>query len=392
MSSDNNTVNNDDNIKYIRILTYNAFIRPPFVSTLDRDYRDERIKLIGENVFNDYDIIAFQEMFSYLSDRVEHVIEVAKEYGLCYYWKGRKNTLFDLKSDGGLLILSRYPIVEHDIHQLIRGIHGDYFSNKSVMYAKIEVLPNKYIHFFTTHVQASYSDYPHVDQSKSVRIRLTQLTEVRNFILEKTVNTDISEPIMLLGDLNVNSRVYEKESNISSKEYKIMIDVLKGKRSFHHPSVGCFEFGCGWTLDKCRIKRIKCYPDENDDHNDFFEVHDIVKYFMKCHPNTLCNIFSKSYYKNNDIPNVKKSLDYVFFFRKIQKSNESSSDQQLAPESNMIPKSMSQLIINKKHLLKKKSTRSLSALNDKYIPKERHIKDKSSDNSISLNSNDDNIL
>jgi len=56
-------------------------------------------------------------MFSILSSRIENIIELAKKYGLLYHWRTPKNPLWKLTSDGGLLLLSRYPIVDFDIHQ-----------------------------------------------------------------------------------------------------------------------------------------------------------------------------------------------------------------------------------------------------------------------------------
>jgi len=338
MNSDSSMNSDDATSKGIKILTFNTFIRPPFISTENKDYRDERIDLFDEMIFKYYDIIAFQEMFSFLSDRVERVIKLAKEHGILYHWRSPKNSLWKFASDGGLLILSKYPIVEHDIQKLIRGIHGDFFSDKSVIYAKIEILPQRYIHLFTSHVQASYSDYPHIDKSKSVRIRLTQLTEIRDFIHHKTTNSNISEPIILMGDLNVNSRLYEKNSTFSSKEYKIMMDIFSGKRSFYYPSVDLCGFCCGWCDQYFKVKRIKCYPDENDELNDTFKVYDLVKYFLDCHPNTSCKIFSKDYYKDNNITKVKKSLDYVFLFDKIDKNYKKAknSTTQIKPEIEMI--------------------------------------------------------
>ena len=171
-----------------------------------------------------------------------------------------------------------------------------------------------------------------------MRIRLTQLTEIRDFIHLKTAKSSISEPIILVGDLNVNSRLYEKDSTFSSKEYKIMMDIFSGKRSFYYPSVDLCGFCCGWCDQYFKVKRIKCYPDENDELNDTFNVYDLVKYFLECHPNTSCKIFSKDYYKENNITKVKKSLDYVFLFDKIDKNYKKikNSTNQLKPEIKMI--------------------------------------------------------
>ncbi|ORX52109.1 hypothetical protein BCR36DRAFT_33806 [Piromyces finnis] len=373
--------------KAIKILTYNSFIRPPFISTLSRDYRDERLALFGERIFKKYDIITFQEMFSFLSNRIEHIIEVAKEYGLLYHCRTPKNPIWKFASDGGLLLLSRYPIVDFDIHKLIRGIHGDYFSDKSVLYAKIEVLPQRYLHLFSAHLQASYSNYPHVNISKSVRIRFTQLTEIRNFIQCKTAKVKKSEPIFLLGDLNVNSRLYEKNTTVSSKEYKIMMDIFRGKRSFYHPSVDLCGLCCGWCSDGFRIKKIKCYPSEDDELNNTFEVYDIGRYFLKYHPNTSCKIFPKKFYKENDIMEVKKSLDYVFLFNKIEPSN--LQTQQLYPELKMLTSTLERPILFDDTIEKtpdnltdsKKDTNKIDISNIKE--KDRHRKINSSFDAIS---------
>jgi len=229
-------------------------------------------------------------------------------------------------------------------------------------------------------VQASYSDYPHVDKSKSVRIRFTQLTEIRNFIQDKTENVKKSEPIFLLGDLNVNSRLYEKNSTVSSKEYKIMMDILCGKRSFYHPSTDLCNFCFGWCSDRCLVKRIKCYPDEDDELNNTFEVYDMGRYFFKCHPNTSCKIFSKKYYKENDITQIKKSLDYVLLFNKIENLYQNTNINQLNPEMIMSNSSL-------------ESSNTLnSSKNDFYTINDNSnvdIKDNNSDDDDNGNDGDD---
>jgi len=89
------------------------------------------------------------------------------------------------KIDGGVVILSRYPIVESDVYKFNRGVFGDRYANhrrgkrlavrcpahvgletaaalrhrlvaKSIVYAKVLVAPLRHVHVFATHLQASY--------------------------------------------------------------------------------------------------------------------------------------------------------------------------------------------------------------------------------------------
>jgi len=60
-----------------------------------------------------------------------------------------------------------------------------------------------------------------------------------------------------------------------------MMDIFSGKRSFYYPSVDLCGLCCGWCDQFFKVKRIKCYPDENDELNETFEVYDLVKYFLE---------------------------------------------------------------------------------------------------------------
>jgi hypothetical protein len=48
---------------HIRLLTYNIFLRPPFIRNNADDYKNERFEEFLNHLDN-YDVIALQEMFS----------------------------------------------------------------------------------------------------------------------------------------------------------------------------------------------------------------------------------------------------------------------------------------------------------------------------------------
>jgi hypothetical protein len=65
--------------------------------------------------------------------------------------------------DGGLLIISRFPIVESRFHPYKTiAVMSDMLAWKGGLYVKIDMskIGGDYLHLFTTHTQASYYDSP----------------------------------------------------------------------------------------------------------------------------------------------------------------------------------------------------------------------------------------
>lgn len=59
-------------------------------------------------------------------------------------------------TDGGLVILSRFPILEADFGPYPYGVLSDSLSYKGALYAKILIGSERVLHIFNTHTQASY--------------------------------------------------------------------------------------------------------------------------------------------------------------------------------------------------------------------------------------------
>ena len=57
--------------------------------------------------------------------------------------------------DGGLLTLSRYPIVQEEFCSFKYGVLSDNLSQKGILYTKIQI-NDTFLHLFNTHLQASY--------------------------------------------------------------------------------------------------------------------------------------------------------------------------------------------------------------------------------------------
>jgi sphingomyelin phosphodiesterase len=196
-----------DNI--IRILTYNFFCRPPPIKTNESDYKDARIADFIEKIDN-FDIICFQELFTTLNDRKHKMIREGSKRGLKYYTAPKVPSFFSkYLVDSGLLIISRYPIVDNDFYEYYINISGDSPTEKGVLYAKIEIKKDVYLFLFNTHLQSTYYEDTPENMDSTIQVRTKQTEELINFIYNKLLIIPKNEikngKIILLGDFNIDA-------------------------------------------------------------------------------------------------------------------------------------------------------------------------------------------
>ncbi|KAJ1967863.1 hypothetical protein IWQ62_001587 [Dispira parvispora] len=217
----------------VRILTLNLFMRPPGIKTNASDYKDARLDYVIKHVLPQYDVISFQELFSFMNSRVDHLLRAARAAGFGHFFRSKPKSVLDFSIDGGLLTISRFPIMETDSVTYPRGKYSDWMAAKGALYTKIELSNRSHLHLFTTHTQASYEQVVLVD-CPTAMIRRTQFQILHDFVVRKTRDTPVDEPIIIQGDLNVNARVDGKISSNakdsrSSEEYDIMMGILRGE-------------------------------------------------------------------------------------------------------------------------------------------------------------------
>ena len=215
--------NNKSNLtdERIRLLTYNFFCRPPPINTNKDDYKDSRLKDFIDQLKN-FDIICFQELFTTLNDRKHRMIREGATQGLKYYLAPKVPSFFSkYLVDSGLLILSRYPIIEHDFYEYFLNVSGDATTNKGVLFTKIEIKKNKFLFLFNTHLQASYFDDTQANIDFTIKVRAKQTEELINFIyniLLKIPQKDVENgKIILAGDFNIDAH----DNKFARERYKI---------------------------------------------------------------------------------------------------------------------------------------------------------------------------
>eukprot|EP01017_Pseudomicrothorax_dubius_P042759 TRINITY_DN7022_c0_g1_i12.p1 TRINITY_DN7022_c0_g1~~TRINITY_DN7022_c0_g1_i12.p1 ORF type:complete len:373 (-),score=59.71 TRINITY_DN7022_c0_g1_i12:504-1622(-) len=195
-----------------------------------------------------YQIICLQEMFGFLSYRKSKLINKAIKKGFVYVASTPDPSFFDkFLIDAGLLVLSKYPIVEQEFKPYTFGVLSDALSQKGMLYCKIAIPNLEEIHLFTTHTQASYQRLPLRTMRSTVLTRLQQLFHFRKF-LETTLKKhmrSLRELVVIVGDFNVNAKeetlvsdllgedsfILENEFNLPHsflrrREYEILTDLL----------------------------------------------------------------------------------------------------------------------------------------------------------------------
>ncbi|KAI8865954.1 hypothetical protein GQ42DRAFT_165798 [Ramicandelaber brevisporus] len=216
----------------LRLLSHNVFMRPPLIKNNESDYKDARLAYIIKRILQRSDIITLQEMFDFFSSRRDKLLAAAasgvpridpatgqamadrpvKFSGQVY---SPSKHIWDLRIDGGLVILSRYPIVKSAVLQFSgRGIDSDWLAAKGALYARIDIGGGNNLHLFTTHTQASYKVTDSLDLD-AVKVRFRQFTELPSFIKSNLADggVKVGEAVVLQGDFNVDSRSCDPANN-----------------------------------------------------------------------------------------------------------------------------------------------------------------------------------
>jgi endonuclease/exonuclease/phosphatase family metal-dependent hydrolase len=286
--------------KHINLLALNIFLRPPFVKNNFSDHKDARLKEFIK-LLPEFDIICLEEMFSFLNTRKHKLIREAEKAGFHHYADSASPSfLSSFLVDGGLLVLSRFPILASEFRPYPYGIFSDALSQKGVLYVKVQV-KDEIVHIFHTHTQASYVG---ANKRLSIMTRGEQLNVLRTFVEECHAKYEWKENEMslIVGDLNIDARnpFIEKEKVQSYSMFK------------HHPHLSEKELFNEYEAMMCIL---------SDNHNDSIE--DLLLKTYGEHPITYGDTYIDDNKEMKPLETVltlnddlcsNQSLDYIFLY------------------------------------------------------------------------------
>ena len=175
----------------IKILSWNIYMLP---GPLGHDNR-RRAEAIGQLLASsDYDVIVFQEAFH---RKARKSISRHLQSAFPFHTGAANCKLLSLKTNSGLWIISRYPIVA--VHSIIfKTRHGiDAMSRKGALMAEVK-FPSQNIQAVSTHLQNSGEDWR----------RQGQCVELFQRLLKK--NERLGIPQIICGDFNINRHSADK--------------------------------------------------------------------------------------------------------------------------------------------------------------------------------------
>ncbi|MFD4720594.1 sphingomyelin phosphodiesterase [Streptomyces sp. NPDC058423] len=194
----------------LKVLTYNVFL---FSKTLYPNWgQDHRAAEIPRApYFQGNDVVVLQEAFdNSSSDALQR--NARAQYPYQTPVMGRSKSGWDatggaysatVPEDGGVTVLSKWPIVRKEQYVYKDACGSDWWSNKGFVYAVLDVNGSR-VHVVGTHAQ---STDPGCAAGESALMRGRQFRALDAFLDAK--NIPASEQVLVAGDFNVDSRTPE---------------------------------------------------------------------------------------------------------------------------------------------------------------------------------------
>ncbi len=173
----------------IRIATLNVWALPFSIA----DHVSERVDAIAGRLGGlDADVVAFQEAWT--GEVKQRLAQAGLENGFTKAWYEPQGT------GGGLLVLSRHPVLEARFHDyLVRGLpqrvdQGEYYAGKGFLHLRL-VTAKGPVSVVNTHLHAEYASG---SDSDYFGIQTAQIVQFAAYL------SGLSEPVLAPGDFNVH--------------------------------------------------------------------------------------------------------------------------------------------------------------------------------------------
>ena len=194
----------------LKVLTYNTFL---FSKTLYPNWgQDHRAREIpAASFFRGNDVVVLQEAFDNASSDALKA-NAAGQYPYQTPVMGRSKNGWDATGgsysattpeDGGVTILSKWPIVRKEQYVYKDACGADWYSNKGFVYTVLDVNGSR-VHVVGTHAQ---STDPGCSAGEAAQMRSRQFKAMDAFLDAK--NIPANEQVIVAGDMNVDSRTSE---------------------------------------------------------------------------------------------------------------------------------------------------------------------------------------
>ncbi|MED7952618.1 sphingomyelin phosphodiesterase [Streptomyces sp. BE20] len=201
----------------LKVLTYNVFLMSKnLYPNWGQDHRAKAIPAAG--FFQGQDVVVLQEAFdNAASDQL--IAQASAAYPYHTPVVGRSTSGWDATSgsyssstpeDGGVTLLSKWPVLRKEQYVFKDACGADWWSNKGFVYAVLDVNGLR-THVIGTHLQSTDTG---CSAGEPAAVRAAQLKTMKAFVDAK--NIPAAEPVVLAGDLNIDSHGTEYPSLLAN--------------------------------------------------------------------------------------------------------------------------------------------------------------------------------
>ncbi|MFJ4714312.1 sphingomyelin phosphodiesterase [Streptomyces sp. NPDC088785] len=206
-----------DPVPALRVLTYNTFLMSQSLyPNWGQEHRAGEIPRAA--FFQGNDVVVLQEAFdNSASDSLKRAASAAYPYQTPVV--GRSTSGWDATSgayssttpeDGGVTLLSKWPVVHREQHVYADACGSDWWSNKGFLYAVLDVGGTK-VHVVGTHTQSTDSG---CGAGEAQADRARQFKDIAAFLDAKHIPS--AEEVIVAGDMNVDSHGSEYASMLTN--------------------------------------------------------------------------------------------------------------------------------------------------------------------------------
>ncbi|AOP48859.1 sphingomyelin phosphodiesterase [Streptomyces lydicus] len=204
---------------HLKVLTYNTFLMSKnLYPNWGQDHRAQAIATA--DFFQGNDVVVLQEAFdNSSSDALKS--RAAGQYPHQTPVVGRSRSGWDATGgaysavtpeDGGVTLLSKWPILRKEQYIYKDACGSDSLSNKGFVYAVLDVNGTK-VHVVGTHAQSTDSG---CKAGEAAADRARQLKEMDAFLDARNIPAD--EEVMVAGDLNIDSHSAEYDALLGNAD------------------------------------------------------------------------------------------------------------------------------------------------------------------------------
>lgn len=203
----------------MRVLTYNVFLMSRnLYPNWGQDHRAAEIP--KASFFRGNDVVVLEEAFdNSASDALKSAAAAAYPYQTPVV--GRSRSGWDATGgayasttpeDGGVTVLSKWPILHKEQYVYKDACGSDWWSNKGFAYVVLNVNGTK-VHVIGTHTQSTDSG---CGTGEAASMRGSQFKAIDAFLDAKNIPAD--EQVLVAGDMNVDSRSAEYASMLADAD------------------------------------------------------------------------------------------------------------------------------------------------------------------------------